>query len=145
MLYNENMVFGVGAIDIKTVTGTVSVFAGQETGAKTSASASKAIDIGKATGVYKDQYYARINVVEPLAGNVNVTFTFHFINSETSTTDLSSVTLTVPASVVNEAKRTPLEVSLPSVAGRFCRLEVGADGAVGATGAVIVAIEPTRW
>ena len=143
MLYNENMVFGVEALDIKTA-GSASIYAGQVNGGKASAGDAKAIDIGKATGVYKDQYYARIECVEEVEGTANVKFKFHFLEAEDSADTKSSVELIVPASALNEAKRTPLEVSLPSIAGRYCRLEVSADASL-TKGVVIVAIEPTRW
>lgn len=160
MLYHENMAFGVGVIDCKGAKTPGSgdathIFAGQgvtpfSTSAQGTAVANVgAIDIGKTTGVYKDQYYARIMCIEDFTGTAlkAVTFKFWFLDKDTDTSANATgyVEMKVPFEKVNDAKRTPLEVSLPSCASRYCRLEISVDATAMTKGAVLVTVEPTSW
>lgn len=160
MLYHENMAFGVGVIDCSSAKTPGSgdathIFAGQGTTAfSTSAQGTAvanvgAIDIGKTTGVYKDQYYARILCIEDFVGTAlkTVTFKFWLLDNDTDTSANAKgyVEINVPALSVNGSKRTPLEVSLPSCANRYCRLEISVDATAMTKGAVLVTLEPTSW
>ena len=150
MLYNENMVFGCSAIDLASGSENIDVYAGQKlvTNPETSPSEALAIDLGKSTGVYKDQYYARINVVDEVKvpsdeEDGTIIFNFLFGDSEDFVVGTSTVSVCVKTKILNEHRRTPLEVSLPSIAGRYCRVEI--QGGKITSGSVIIAIEPTRW
>lgn len=147
-IYLENTAFGCGAISLTSVTASAKVYAGQAEGAQTAAATAKAIDMSKWSGNYKDRSVVRLTTVKEIAGPTYIMVTFYYLPADNSATDKATVydTHKIPLKVINGAKFTPLEFSLPSVGGdncRYVRMEVGADAAITA-GVVLATVEQSR-
>ena len=147
-IYLENTAFGCGAISLTSITASAKVYAGQAEGVSTTAASAKAIDMSSWSGNYKDRSAVRLTVVKEIAGPTYLTVTFYYLPAENSATDKATCydTHKIPLAVINGAKFTPLEFSLPSVGGencRYVRMEVAGDAAVTA-GAVLATVEQTR-
>lgn len=154
MTYLENFTFGTRAIDLKTLAKETEVYAGQYATSTANTSATDttalAIDMSKLDGNLKNRYTIRLNQVEAFAGTAltAVTFTFYYLKSASAanTAAYTKVAFTVPVAELKKSVNTPIEFGLPSFGGySFIRLGVQHDSTAALTsGAVIVAVEPTR-
>lgn len=145
-IYLENTAFGCGAIALTSVTASAKVYAGQKEGAQTDAKTASAIDMSLWSGNYKDRSVVRMTCVKDIVGPTYLMVTFHYLSSDSATTATCYDTHKIPLKVINGAKTTPLEFSLPSVGGESCRyvrMEIAGDAAVTA-GAVLATVEQTR-
>lgn len=147
-IYLDNAAFGCGAIDLTGISAAAGkVYAGQASGAKTTDTEALAIDMSQWSGNYKDRSVARLTTVTEIAGPAYVTVTFYYL--KTSGAAYSDAvcydTHKIPLAIINGAKFTPLEFSLPSVGGahHFVRMEISGDAKVTA-GAVLATVEQTR-
>ena len=145
-LYLENQTFGGKAVSLSGLTNAAPLYFGSELGSKTSDTAAKAIDTSCARK-YKDHFFVRVNVVEQVSGTdmSYVELCFYSLDAEDSakSTSKTFVKLHVTKDMLNEANRTPIEVSIPSTFGRFVRLEVSTDATAEVSGSIIATIEET--
>ena len=122
------------------------LYVGSESGAKTTDTAAKAIDTSCARK-YKGRLFFRILDVTEVNGTglSYLDLNFYSVDSEDAakTTAKSFVKLRVTKQMLADAKRTPIEVSVPSTFGRFVRLEVSTDGTASVSGSLLVTIEET--
>ena len=149
-LYLENTAFGCGAFELTGITAAAGlVYAGQAEGAQAKEATAKAIDLSKWSGNYKDRSWIRINTVKQIVGPTKYVdiYVYYCKTDATTTANVTCYDMhRIPISVINGAKTTPIEISLPSVGGTDCefvRLGVSADAAVTA-GAIRATIEATR-
>lgn len=145
-LYLENQAFGAMAFDLTGLKADTPLYVGSEAGAKTTDTAAKAIDTSCARK-YKDRFFFRILEVESVTGTGlgYVEFTFYSLATENGakTTANSFVKYRVTKEMLDEAKRSPIEVSVPSTFGRYVRLEVNTDATAAVAGSILVTIEET--
>jgi hypothetical protein len=147
-IYLDNASFGCGAFDLTGISAASGkVYAGQAAGAKTKDTDALAIDMSQWSGNYKDRSAVRLTTVTDIVGPTYVTVTFYYMKTSggASSGAVCFDTHKIPLAIINGAKFTPLEFSLPSVGGahHFVRMEVSADAAITA-GAVLATIEATR-
>ena len=145
-LYLENQAFGAMAFDLTGLKNDTPLYVGSEAGAKTTDTAAKAIDTSHARK-YKDRFFFRILEVESVTGTGlgYVEFTFYSLATENGAkaTANSFVKYRVTKEMLDEAKRSPIEVSVPSTFGRYVRLEVNTDATAAVAGSILVTIEET--
>ena len=149
-IYLENTAFGMGAISLTSITTTAKVYAGQAEGAQTKDTTATAIDMSKWSGNYKDRSVVRLTCVKDVVGPAYLVVTFYYLPSASTATGKETCydTHKIPLKVINGAKFTPLEFSLPSVGGedcRYVRMEIAGDGTTAvSSGAVLATVEQTR-
>lgn len=145
-LYLENQAFGAMAFDLTGLKNDTPLYVGSESGAKTTDTAAKAIDTSCARK-YKDRFFFRILEVESVTGTGlgYVEFTFYSLATENGAkaTANSFVKYRVTKEMLDGAKRSPIEVSVPSTFGRYVRLEVNTDATAAVAGSILVTIEET--
>ena len=145
-LYLENQAFGAMAFDLTGLKNDTPLYVGSEAGAKTTDTAAKAIDTSCARK-YKDRFFFRILEVESVTGTGlgYVEFTFYSLATENGAkaTANSFVKYRVTKEMLDGAKRSPIEVSVPSTFGRYVRLEVNTDATAAVAGSILVTIEET--
>lgn len=145
-LYLENQAFGAMAFDLTGLKNDTPLYVGSEAGAKTTDTAAKAIDTSCARK-YKDRFFFRILDVTEVNGTglTYLDLNFYSVDTENAanSTAKSFVKLRVTKQMLADAKRTPIEVSVPSTFGRFVRLEVNTDGTASVSGSLLVTIEET--
>ena len=144
-LYLENQAFGAMAFDLTGLKADTPLYVGSEAGAKTTDTAAKAIDTSCARK-YKDRFFFRILDVTEVNGTglsyLDLNF-YSVAEDAAKNTAKSFVKLRVTKQMLADAKRTPIEVSVPSTFGRFVRLEVSTDGTASVSGSLLVTIEET--
>lgn len=145
-LYLENQAFGGKAVSLSGLTSSAPLYIGSASGTKTSDVQAKAIDM-KCARKYKDRFFFRILDVTEVNGTglTYLDLNFYSVDTEAAakTTAKSFVKLRVTKEMLADAKRTPIEVSVPSTFGRFVRLEVSTDGTASVSGSLLVTIEET--
>ena len=145
-LYLENQAFGGKAVGLNGLTNAAPLYIGSALGTKTSDTSAKAIDM-KCARKYKDRFFFRILDVETVSGiGMNyVEFTFYSLESQdgAKSTAKSFVKYRVTKDMLDDAKRSPIEVSVPSTFGRYVRLEVNTDATAAVSGSILVTIEET--
>ena len=145
-LYLENQAFGGKAVSLSGLTSSAPIYIGSALGTKTADVQAKAIDM-KCARKYKDRFFFRILDVTEVNGTglTYLDLNFYSVDTEAAakTTAKSFVKLRVTKEMLADAKRTPIEVSVPSTFGRFVRLEVSTDGTASVSGSLLVTIEET--
>ena len=145
-LYLENQAFGGKAVSLSGLTSSAPLYIGSALGTKTADVQAKAIDM-KCARKYKDRFFFRILDVTEVNGTglTYLDLNFYSVDTEAAakTTAKSFVKLRVTKEMLADAKRTPIEVSVPSTFGRFVRLEVSTDGTASVSGSLLVTIEET--
>ena len=145
-LYLENQAFGGKAVSLSGLTSSAPLYIGSASGTKTSDVQAKAIDM-KCARKYKDRFFFRILEVEAVTGTGlgYVEFTFYSLATENGAkaTANSFVKYRVTKEMLDGAKRSPIEVSVPSTFGRYVRLEVNTDATAAVAGSILVTIEET--
>ena len=145
-LYLENQAFGGKAVSLSGLTSSAPLYIGSASGTKTADVQAKAIDM-KCARKYKDRFFFRILDVTEVNGTGLTYLDLNFYSVDTvdaaKSTAKSFVKLRVTKQMLADAKRTPIEVSVPSTFGRFVRLEVNTDGTASVSGSLLVTIEET--
>ena len=145
-LYLENQAFGGKAVSLSGLTSSAPLYIGSASGTKTADVQATAIDM-KCARKYKDRFFFRILDVTEVNGTglTYLDLNFYSVDTEAAakTTAKSFVKLRVTKEMLADAKRTPIEVSVPSTFGRFVRLEVSTDGTASVSGSLLVTIEET--